>query len=80
MILHRWAFPNSQSDMMSPLKQYLTGRQRLQSQCVTVSLESLDCEFWCNFDTHCLSGHMTVGISLGRGVMNGVFSDHTAHM
>ena len=51
-----------------------------ESQCVTVSLESLDCEFWCNFDTHCLSGHITVGISLGRCVMNGVISDHTAHI
>jgi hypothetical protein len=45
-----------------------------------MSLESFDCEFWCNFVTHCLSGHITVGISLGRCVMNGVISDHTAHI
>jgi hypothetical protein len=35
---------------------------------------SFDCEFWCNFDTHCLSGHITVGISLGRCVVNMVIS------
>ena len=45
-----------------------------------LSLESFDCEFWCNFDTHCLSGYITVGISLGRCVMTGVISDHTAHI